>query len=28
VDDVATLTLDLWAIEHGYTRTTVSLAGV
>ncbi len=28
VDDVATLTLDLWAIEHGYGRTTVSLAGV
>lgn len=28
VDDVATLTLDLWAVEHGYGRTTVSLAGV
>lgn len=28
VDDVATLVLDLWANEHGYGRTTISLAGV
>lgn len=28
VDDVATLTLDLWAAEHGYHRSSRSLAGV
>lgn len=28
VDDVATLTLDIWAQQHGYTRPTPSLAGV
>ena len=28
VDDVATLTLDVWAREHGYSRPTRSLAGV
>jgi formate dehydrogenase maturation protein FdhE len=28
VDDVATLTLDVWAHEKGLTRPAVSLAGV
>ena len=28
VDDVATLTLDVWAHEHGFQRASVSLAGV
>ena len=28
VDDVATLTLDVWAREQGYSRLTRSLAGV
>jgi hypothetical protein len=28
VDDIATLTLDVWAQHHGYSRPTTSLAGV
>jgi FdhE protein len=28
VDDVATLTLDIWAQQHGFTRSAASLAGV